>query len=63
MKITKEQIAGWFRSGGRAAFKLLNAGLVMGGIGLIGFGSAQVYEPAAFVIVGSILLWLGLPDK
>lgn len=32
------------------------------GLGGIGYGCWLVYEPMAFLIVGAVLLWMGLPD-
>jgi hypothetical protein len=32
---------------------------VFGGLGLIGYGIAQVYPPAAYIVVGVVLFWLG----
>ena len=55
MKISKEAI-------GRAIGKSVDAAFVFGGTGLAGYGAWMVYEPAAFILVGGVLFWLGLPD-
>lgn len=40
------------------AFDLRDA-FVFGGIALVGYGAGQVYAPAAPIVVGSALFWLG----
>ena len=40
------------------AFDLRDA-FVFGGLGLAGYGIALVHRPAAFVVVGVALFWLG----
>lgn len=33
---------------------------VFGGIGLAGYGIWQIYAPAAPIVVGSVLFWMGI---
>jgi hypothetical protein len=33
---------------------------VFGGIGLVSYGLAQIYPPAAWVAAGAALFWLGV---
>lgn len=41
----------------------MNAAFIATGLGAIGYGAWQVYEPAAFVLVGAIVFWMGLPER
>lgn len=36
---------------------------VFGGMGFIAFGLRDVYPPAAFIVPGGILIWLGIRKK
>ncbi|HSH29762.1 MAG TPA: hypothetical protein VK971_07640 [Thiohalobacter sp.] len=56
MKISKEAIQ-------RGVKNSLNVVFIAAGLGAIGYGAWQVYEPAAFVLVGGIVFWMGLPDR
>ncbi|HSH84363.1 MAG TPA: hypothetical protein VK979_04305 [Guyparkeria sp.] len=56
MKISKEAIK-------RAGAGSLNAVFTFAGIASIGYGAWQVYEPVAFILVGAIVFWMGLPDR
>lgn len=56
MKISKESIVAGTR-------KSLNGLFVIAGLAGIGYGLWQVYEPAAFVVLGGIILWMGLPER
>ena len=38
----------------------LNEVFVFGGILISGYGIAQIYEPAAWIVIGTIILLLGL---
>jgi hypothetical protein len=38
----------------------LRDALVFGGIGVVGYGIVQIHEPAAWIVVGAALVWLGV---
>lgn len=40
----------------------LNAMFMAGGLGTLAYGGWLVYEPLAFLLVGAVLLWMGLPE-
>ena len=40
----------------------LNAMCMACGLGGIGYGAWLIFEPAAFLVVGAVLLWMGLPE-
>jgi hypothetical protein len=42
-----------------AALDLRDA-FVFGGIGLVGYGIGQIYVPAAQIVVGCVIFWLGI---
>lgn len=42
---------------------LINLLLVVGGIGLVGYGVWQIYPPAAYITVGAALVAAGLPSR
>lgn len=42
-----------------AAFDLRDA-FVFGGIALVGYGIGQIYAPAAYIVIGGVLFWLGV---
>jgi len=41
----------------------INIIFTLGGVLSIGYGSYLVYEPSAFIVVGLIFFWMGIPDK
>jgi len=36
---------------------------LVAGLGLLGYGAHLVYPPAAWLTVGGVLVWLGLPTR
>jgi hypothetical protein len=42
--------------------KYLNLSLVTGGLCALAMGMHMIYPPLAFIVVGAILFWIGLPD-
>jgi hypothetical protein len=48
------------RAGASAAMPDLRDALVFGGVGAVGYGVAQIHEPAAWIAVGAALVWLGV---
>ena len=55
-KVTKQQVL----AGARQS---INAVFVLGGLASVGFGAWQVYPPAAYMVVGAVVIYMGLPDK
>lgn len=55
MKINKEAIKKGLKNS-------LNGLFIGAGIGGVGYGAWMIYEPAAFLAVGAIFIWIGLPD-
>jgi hypothetical protein len=52
------------KAGMKAGFKAsLDAIFVLGGLGGVGYGCYQIYEPSAFIVVGAALVWIGMPDR
>jgi len=41
----------------------LSALFVLGGVASVGWGVWQYSTPAAFIVVGALAIWIGLPDK
>lgn len=37
----------------------LRDGFAFGGLALVGYGLYAVYPPAAFIVVGAVLFWMG----
>jgi hypothetical protein len=33
--------------------------VALGGLGMVGYGLSLIYPPAAFIVCGSVLFWLG----
>lgn len=56
MKISKEALK-------TAAQRSLSSVFVLTGLGGVGYGTWQIYPPAAFIIVGGLVLWMGLPER
>lgn len=63
MTLDKQAIRRGVKAAGVLAMKGLNMGLVVSGIACVGYGAWLVYQPAAYVVVGCALVWLGLPEK
>jgi hypothetical protein len=38
----------------------LRDGFTFGGLALVGYGLHAIYPPAAFVVVGAVLFWIGV---
>lgn len=43
-----------------AALVDLRDGFTFGGLALVGYGLHAIYPPAAFVVVGAVLFWIGV---
>jgi hypothetical protein len=56
MKLSKASILSGFK-------KIMNAILILSGIGLVGYGAWQIYPPAAYIVVGIAVFWMGLPER
>lgn len=41
----------------------INVIFTFAGLAGVGYGAWSIYEPAAFIVVGGALIWMGLPDK
>lgn len=54
-KITKSQLAA-------GAAQSISAVFVMGGLAAVGYGCWQIYEPAAYIAVGAVVVYMGMPD-
>lgn len=35
--------------------------IVFGGVVAVGYGTYLIYHPAAFLVVGALLIWIGRP--
>ena len=47
----------------KAVSNSVNVVFTFSGVSLIGYGAFLIYKPSAFVVVGLILFWMGIPDK
>ncbi|WP_201344642.1 hypothetical protein [Thiohalobacter sp. COW1] len=45
-----------------AVLRHINALTMSCGLGTVGYGLWLVHEPLAFLVVGAVLFWAGLPD-
>ena len=63
MRVTKAGISKIGKALGKLFLTGLNALLVVGGTALIGYGAWLIYRPSAFIVVGLVCVYLGLPDK
>ena len=41
----------------------VNTLFTFGGIALVGYGAYQIYIPSAFIVVGAVMFYIGLPDR
>lgn len=37
----------------------LRDAVTFGGLGMVGYGISLIYPPAAWIVVGTVLFWLG----
>jgi hypothetical protein len=53
-------LAGWVTAAGGRAWALVDGrDLLFGaGVGSLAYGSAQVFEPAGWIVAGALLVWL-----
>ena len=56
MRLTKEQLS-------RVAKSSINIIFTSIGISMAGYGAWLIYEPAAFIVIGAAVFYLGLPER